>query len=99
MKRRLQARDAQAQQTTGARHAAPESPYLTSKEAIHYLRLDTLRSPFSALYRLINEHKLPHGRRGGLFLFDKRELDAWIRDSGMHEPAIVVTRRLKAITR
>lgn len=59
-----------------------DSPYLTSREAIRYLRLDKLRSPHSALYRLIAEHQLPYGRRGGLYLFDTRELDAWIRGYG-----------------
>jgi excisionase family DNA binding protein len=64
------------------REALARSPYLTSREAIAYLRLDTLRSPHSALYRLITEHKLPYGRRGGLYLFDTRELDAWVKGFG-----------------
>jgi excisionase family DNA binding protein len=59
-----------------------QSPYLTSEEAIVYLRLDRLSSPLSALYRLVKEHQLPHGRRGGLYLFDTRELDAWIKGFG-----------------
>lgn len=56
-----------------------DSPYLNSAEAIPYLRLENHASPHSALYRLITEHKLPTCRRGGLYLFDKRELDAWVR--------------------
>lgn len=52
-----------------------QSPYLTAAEAVIYLRLGSL----SALYRLVREHRLPHGRRGRLHLFDKRDLDAWIR--------------------
>lgn len=49
------------------------SPYLTAGEAIAYLRLGSE----SALYRLVREHHLPHCRRGRLYLFDVRELDAW----------------------
>ena len=59
-----------------------DSPYLTSQGAIEYLRLDELAAPLSALYRLIKEHGLPHGRRGGLYLFDKRDLDAWVKGFG-----------------
>jgi excisionase family DNA binding protein len=51
-----------------------ESPYLTAREAIAYLRLGSE----SALYRLIREHRLPVCRRGRLYLFDKREIDAWV---------------------
>jgi excisionase family DNA binding protein len=54
--------------------AAP-SPYLTAAEAITYLRLGSR----SALQRLIVEHRLPCCRRGRLYLFDTRELDAWLR--------------------
>jgi excisionase family DNA binding protein len=50
-----------------------ESPYLTAREAIAYLRLESQ----SALYRLVREHRLPFCRRGRLYLFDRRELDAW----------------------
>jgi excisionase family DNA binding protein len=62
-----------------------DSPYLTAKEAVVYLRLGSL----SALYRLITDHRLPHGRRGGLYLFDKREIDAWVKGFGS---AIEMTR-------
>jgi len=51
------------------------SPYLTSKEAVEYLKLPSL----SALYTLIREHALPAHHRGRLRLFDVRELDAWVR--------------------
>ena len=56
-----------------AKAVLPDSPYLTADEAIAYLKLG---SP-SALYRLIREHRLPACRRGRLYLFDRRELDAW----------------------
>ena len=51
------------------------SPYLTSKEAVDYLKLPSL----SALYPLIRVHSLPAHHRGRLRLFDVRELDAWVR--------------------
>jgi excisionase family DNA binding protein len=50
------------------------SPYLTAREAIAYLKLGSR----SALQRLIVEHRLPYCRRGGMYLFDTRELDAWL---------------------
>jgi excisionase family DNA binding protein len=50
------------------------SPYLTAREAIAYLRLGSQ----SALYRLVRQHALPFCRRGGRYLFDTRELDAWV---------------------
>lgn len=59
-----------------------DSPYLNSAEVIPYLRLQDHASPHSALYRLITEHKLPCGRRGGVYLFDKREIDAWVKNFG-----------------
>jgi excisionase family DNA binding protein len=52
-----------------------ESPYLTSREAMAYLRVNSL----SNLYHLVREHRLPCLRRGNLYLFDTRELDAWLR--------------------
>src|SRR4030095_6050390 len=58
------------------------SPYLSAREAIVYLRLDDQKDPRSALYRLIRDHQLPHGRMGGRYLFDRRELDAWVMGFG-----------------
>lgn len=77
MKRGLQSRQPKVVEPS----RAIDSPYLTSEEAVRYLRLRTL----SSLYRLIEEHALPHGRRGRLHLFDKRELDAWIRGTTVIE--------------
>ena len=54
------------------------SPYLTAAEAIAYLKLGSKK----ALYRLINEHRLPYCRRGRLYLFDVRDLDAWVHGHG-----------------
>jgi len=49
------------------------SPYLTAAEAVVYLRLKSS----SALYWLVREQALPFCRRGRLYLFDTREIDAW----------------------
>jgi len=51
-----------------------ESPYLTAREAMAYLKIESLQS----LYRLITEHRLPAHRRGRLYLFDRREIDSWV---------------------
>ena len=52
-----------------------ESPYLTTKEAMAYLRLNDT----GALYDLMKEQGLPYLRCGGRYRFDTRELDAWLR--------------------
>jgi excisionase family DNA binding protein len=54
---------------------AIDSPYLTSSEAVEYLRLPSL----SSLYTHIRENRLPVLRAGGQLRFDKRDLDAWLR--------------------
>jgi len=66
------------------------SPYLTSAEAVDYLRLSPrdrakkgATKDFSGLYRLMREHRLPYVRRGGRLLFDSRELDTWMRENAM----------------
>lgn len=79
----LQAAHTTMVERTGSDHLAHQprqivSPYLTAAEAIVYLRLHSE----SALYRLVNEHRLPHGRRGRLYLFDTREIDAWVAGHG-----------------
>lgn len=56
-------------------NATAPSPYLTAREAMEYLRIPSQ----SALYHLIRDQRLPHCRRGRQYLFDKRELDAWVR--------------------
>ena len=50
--------------------ASPVSatPYLTAREAMTYLRLNSQ----SALYRLVNQHRLPTLRRDRLYMFDTR---------------------------
>ena len=54
---------------------AVPSPYLTTKEALAYLRLNDT----GALYDLMKEQGLPYLRCGGRYRFDVRELDAWLR--------------------
>lgn len=56
-------------------NAVAESPYMNSRETLTYLRLTSM----SSLYYLINQQGLPHVRRGGRWLFDKRDIDAWLR--------------------
>ena len=74
MKQRLQSRTPQTKD-----EARPvDSPYLTANQAVQYLQLGSL----SALYRLITDHKLPFGRLGRHYRFDKRELDAFVRGFG-----------------
>lgn len=53
---------------------ATDSPYLTVKETIAYLRLPSR----AALYRLIKDWRLPHGRCGGQYIFHRGKLDAWV---------------------
>lgn len=66
------------EQGVGSEHRVPESPYLLASEAARYLRYATTR----ALYDAIPQLNIPCHRRGGkTLLFDRRELDAWIRDS------------------
>jgi excisionase family DNA binding protein len=52
-----------------------ESPYLKTREAMVYLRLNDT----GQLYDLMYHHGLPYLRCGGRYRFDKRELDAWLR--------------------
>jgi excisionase family DNA binding protein len=59
------------------------SPYMEAAETVDYLRLHSL----NMLYRLIKQHRLPFCRRGKKYLFDRRELDAWLRgyDSSLEQ--------------
>lgn len=52
-----------------------ESPYMTSAEAVDYLRARSINN----LYQLVRRHHLPCLRRGNTYLFDKRDVDAWLR--------------------
>jgi len=59
-------------------HLQVRSPYLDARGAIAYLQLPS----HSSLYRLIRQHALPFNRRGRLYLFDRRDLDAWVKGFG-----------------
>ena len=65
------------------------TPYLTAREAMTYLKLESS----SALYRLVREHRLPFCRRGRLYLFDQRELDAWLRGFNSEIEMVRASRR------
>lgn len=52
-----------------------DSPYLTTKEAMAYLKITSA----SQFHKYIREHRLPTLHCGGRLRFDKRELDAWLR--------------------
>ena len=60
------------------RMATADSPYLTAREAMAYLKVNSS----GALYRLIREHRMPFCRIGRLYRFDMRELDAWAHGHG-----------------
>jgi len=67
------------------------SPYLNAREMVDYLRLGSV----DALYRLVNQHRLPYYRRGKQYLFDRREVDAWVRS----EPTVLEVARPHARAR
>jgi len=68
------------------------SPYLTAAEAQAYLRLGSA----NALYRLVREHGLPYCRKGRHYLFDRRDLDAWIHNTGSSAVDLVAVPRRRA---
>jgi excisionase family DNA binding protein len=79
MKDALQPATAGIEQPAGDRDVVGESPYLTSAEAARYLRYASV----GALYKAIPGVGIPACRRGGkTFLFDRRELDRWLRGHG-----------------
>ena len=51
------------------------SPYLTARETAVYLRFRSVR----ALYAALKPQQIPVLRRGTSLLFDRAELDAWLR--------------------
>ena len=66
-----------------------EPRYLTAAEAATYLRFPSTR----AFYDFCHRHSVPVLRRGRLLLVDRQELDAWLRDPMMTQPAIAVLRK------
>lgn len=51
-----------------------ESPYFTSREAMQFLRFDSI----SVLYYHIRENRLPFCRIGGRYRFNRIELQTWV---------------------
>lgn len=68
-----QKRDRSLKLPAGARQV--ESPYLTTAEAALYLRLKSV----SAVHYHVKANRLPVLRCGESLRFDKRDLDAWMR--------------------
>jgi len=52
----------------------PDTKYLTAKEATKFLNM-----PIATLYGLTSRREIPHFKRGSVLLFDRAELDAWMR--------------------
>jgi excisionase family DNA binding protein len=45
-----------------------------------------LNCPKSRLYALVSAHRIPHCKDGSRLLFDRHDLDTWIRDGGGRRP-------------
>jgi excisionase family DNA binding protein len=81
LKRRLQTRTAPRQQATRADDRGDTSTdliefrygWIAPAAAMRHLGVRSL----SALYRLINEHRLPYGRIGRRYRFQRHQLDEW----------------------
>ena len=84
--RRFKSTDARSEQQA----CTIDSPYLTSKEALVYLRLPSL----SSLYSHIRENRLPVCRVVRDLRFDKRELDAWVKNFGSAIEMVRATRKV-----
>lgn len=97
MKRPLQPLAPTTEPRTGALDIAGQprqilTPYLSAREAIEYLRLPSV----VALYHLIRDQRLPTLRRGRSYLFDTRELDAWLRGASS---SVELTRHSQTVNR
>jgi excisionase family DNA binding protein len=53
------------------------SPWLSVEQAAEYLA-----APTSRLYRLVHMRRIPFEKEGARLLFNRVELDAWIREGG-----------------
>ncbi len=63
------------------REALAASPWLTVGEAAEYLRC-----PKSRVYALVSAGRIPHVKDGSRTLFNRGELDAWLRAGGGKRP-------------
>ena len=61
-----------------AEQAEPVDRWLDVKAAAAYTRL-----PVGQLYKLTAARRIPHVRRGRRLLFDRTELDAWLREAAV----------------
>jgi excisionase family DNA binding protein len=68
-----------------------EPRYLTAEEAAAYLRVPSLK----AFYDFLRRHDVPTLRRGRQLLFDRQDLDAWLRDPTMRRPAVTALRAMR----
>lgn len=50
------------------------TPFMTATEAAEFLNM-----PMATLYGLTSRREIPHFKRGRVLLFDRAELDAWMR--------------------
>jgi excisionase family DNA binding protein len=61
--------------------ATEGSPWLGVDDAATYLGC-----PRSRIYALVSARRIPHCRDGSRLLFDRTELDAWVRAGGAKRP-------------
>jgi excisionase family DNA binding protein len=65
-----------------ASEPAPVSPYLTADEAAAYLRFKNARVLYKAIAARVKnaaDEAIPALRRGRSYLFDRNDLDRWLR--------------------
>jgi excisionase family DNA binding protein len=58
-------------------HQQPSSPWMKPEEAAAYLRCDKQR-----LYDLVHQDRIPHEKEGGRLLFNRAQLDDYVRRGG-----------------
>jgi excisionase family DNA binding protein len=63
----------------------PRERPMTPAEVIDYLQIGS----FSALYRLIADHRLPFGRVGRRYRFRRDHIDAWMEVRGIESLRLV----------
>ena len=56
-----------------------DTPWLTLKEAAEYLRYPTNRKGLKAFWMFAARMNLPRVKRGRSLLFDRRDLDDWLK--------------------
>ena len=61
--------------------AGSPTPWLDVEQAAMHLAC-----PKSRLYALVSARRVPHHRDGSRLLFDRAELDEWVRNGGAKRP-------------